>query len=113
MLLAKQTRPDLDYVERRIEHYLFGMVHYLAVGLPWPVTDDLDDLLNELDEERPKNVPSEQAGKHQSSSTVVQKKEEQGQSSIILRKFLDVFLHCIPQWNLFRILFRSVVLNCF
>ncbi|XP_017337070.1 fas-binding factor 1 homolog isoform X1 [Ictalurus punctatus] len=38
--------------------------------------DPLDDLLNQLDEERPKSIPSGKAGKQQSSSPAVQKKEE-------------------------------------
>ncbi|KAM9434417.1 fas-binding factor 1 homolog isoform 2-T2 [Clarias gariepinus] len=42
--------------------------------------DPLDDLLIDLDEEQPKNIPSGKAGKQQSSSPAVQKKEEQAAS---------------------------------
>lgn len=60
---------------------------YSAAGLPLSVTDDLDDplddLLNQLDEERPKSIPSGKAGKQQSSSPAVQKKEERGQNNIL------------------------------
>lgn len=71
-------------------------------GLPLSVTDDLDDLLNKLDDERPKSVPSGKAGKQQSSSPAVPNKEEEGQSNNF-EKFLNGFLYCTPHCrNLFR-----------
>ncbi|KAF4080766.1 hypothetical protein AMELA_G00174890 [Ameiurus melas] len=55
--------------------------NYRKFGFMDDLDDPLDDLLNELDEERPKSVPSGKAGKQQSSSPAVQKKEERATPS--------------------------------
>lgn len=62
--------------------HLNGMSLYSALVFCLSITDDmddpLDDLLNKLDGERPKSVPSGKAGKQPTSSPAGQKKEEQG-----------------------------------
>lgn len=67
-------------------HVSFGMSLYSAVGLRLSITDDvddpLDDLLNELDEERPKIAPSGKAGKQPTSSLAAQKIEDQGKNIV-------------------------------
>ncbi|XP_060760417.1 fas-binding factor 1 homolog isoform X2 [Neoarius graeffei] len=48
--------------------------------------DPLDDLLNDLDEEQPKSVPSGETEKPQSSSPTVQKKEEPAMPTPVQKK---------------------------
>lgn len=73
---------------------------YSAICLPSSVTDEpddsLDDLLNDVDEERTKSGPPGKAGKQPPFSPTVQKKEEEGQNPVLYHKktFLCHIPHC-------------------
>lgn len=54
----------------------------LPLSGPGDVDDSLDNLLNELDQDRPKSTPSGKAVKPPTSSPAGQKKEELGKNNI-------------------------------